>query len=266
MMSRLLAFSLLRSLALAKLNDANQYKGELALEQERAKQGALQERLDQTLKAIYMSEGELMLIREAAVAHPPDPGRSAMIHPLGQDAGIPRGASHGHDQHDEMTRLELKAQATVGSDAISMGELMHEASDAPSLPRRSWIVGISSLCFVLLQSVCTAFMAISGLRLVIGIGSLAAATSAAKQLDSIHGTAIRIPMMVLALFGSIVNLIAIWRVRRLRARPSSQWRILPISREKKRAETIQIVLACLTILLIYVEGARHVSTFGSLFR
>src|ERR1019366_242159 len=57
---------------------------------------------------------------------------------------------------------------------------------------RSWIIGFTSLFFILLQSACTAFMAISGLRLLIGIGSLGAATTGVRLVASIHGEAIRI--------------------------------------------------------------------------
>lgn len=82
--------------------------------------------------------------------------------------------------------------------------------------RRSWIIGFTSLFFILLQSACTALMAISGLRLLIGIGSLAAATTGVQLLASIHGEAIRIPMEIVAVGGSVINLYAIWRVRSLR--------------------------------------------------
>jgi hypothetical protein len=126
---------------------------------------------------------------------------------------------------------------------------------------RSWVLSLTSFLFILLQSACTAFMAISGLRLLIGIGSLAAASSGLKFLDAIHGDAIRIPMMILAVGGSVVNLYAIWRVRSLRMRSSSQWRVAPATPEKKRAELIQIALAILTLLLVAAEWMAHIHLF-----
>ena len=123
---------------------------------------------------------------------------------------------------------------------------------------RSWIIGLTSLFFILLQSACTAFMAISGLRLLIGIGSLAAATTSLHLLDSLHREAIRIPMEIFAVAGSVINLYAIWRVRSLRARPSSQWRVAPVSAGKRRAESIQIVLAVCTLLLVAIEWTFHI--------
>ena len=133
-----------------------------------------------------------------------------------------------------------------------------------AVQRRSWILGLASLFFILLQSACTAFMALSGLRLLIGIGSLAAATTGLRWIDSIHGEAIRIPMELLAVAGSLINLYAIWRVRSLRARPSSQWRVGPVTPEKKRSESIQIGLAVLTLLLVCVEWAFHLRLHASI--
>lgn len=123
--------------------------------------------------------------------------------------------------------------------------------------RPSWIIGFTSLLFILLQSACTAFMALSGLRLLVGVSSLAAAVAGARFLDTIHGEAIRIPMEIIAIAGSVINLVAIWRVRSLRARPSSQWRVAPLDPKTKRGESIQIALAILTLALVGVEWGLH---------
>ncbi len=128
----------------------------------------------------------------------------------------------------------------------------------------SWIIGITSFFFILLQSLCTAVMALSGLRLLIGIGSLALASSGLKLLASIHGDAIRIPMELLAIAGSAVNLYVIWRIRSLRARPSSQWRVEAVTPKKKRAESLQIALAILTLLLVAAEWTAHLHEHGTI--
>ena len=139
--------------------------------------------------------------------------------------------------------------------------------DAPQLTaekRRSWIVGLTSLGFILLQSACTAFMAFSGLRLLVGLGSLAAAGTGLRLLDAVHGGAIRLPMEAFAVGGSVMNLYAIWRVRSLRGRASSQWRVGPVSAEKERAESMQIALAVLSLLLVMAEWAFHIYLHGSI--
>lgn len=139
-----------------------------------------------------------------------------------------------------------------------------DATPQAALKSRSWVIGLTSLFLILLQSACSAVTALSGLRLLIGIGSLAAATTGVKLLASIHGDAIRIPMELLAIAGSAVNLYVIWRIRSLRSRPSSQWRVGPITPAKKRAETIQIALAILTLLLVFVEWTIHLGLHHSI--
>jgi hypothetical protein len=148
-------------------------------------------------------------------------------------------------------------------------QLLEENTQVDTRPRndmkgKSWTIGLTSLFFVLLQSACAAFMALSGLRLLIGIGSLAAATVSMNLLASIHGAAIRIPMEIFAIAGSVINLYAIWRVRSLRARPSSQWRVAPVSADKRRAESIQIAIAIGALLLVAIEWTFHIHLHHSI--
>ena len=124
--------------------------------------------------------------------------------------------------------------------------------------RRSWIVSATSFLFILLQSLCTAVMAISGIRVIIGLGSLAAiAFQVSPVIEHFHTDAIRIPMMVIAVVGSLINLYVIWRIRTLRARPSSQWRTTPPTPKQKRGEVVQIVLAFVTLALVVAEFLAH---------
>src|SRR5271167_1215537 len=118
---------------------------------------------------------------------------------------------------------------------------------------RSWIVGATSFFFILLQSACTAVMAISGVRVIIGLGGLAAAAGLNRPATGFHADAIRIPMMAIAVIGSLLNLYVIWRIRSLRARPSSQWRTTPATAKQKRSEAIQIALAVITLALVVAE-------------
>jgi hypothetical protein len=122
---------------------------------------------------------------------------------------------------------------------------------------RGWIVASSTFAFALLQSLCTAFVAISGLRLVIGLSSLASALSV-RVPWRLHADGIRIPMVLLALAGSLINLYAIWRIRRLRRRPAAQWRMQPVPAAKLRSENLQILLALATLALLLVEEVLHI--------
>jgi hypothetical protein len=119
------------------------------------------------------------------------------------------------------------------------------------------LAGWSSFFFALLQSVCSAFIALGSIRLLIGIGAFAAASSVLKLADRMHIDAIRIPMMLLALVGSLLNLVVLWQVWRLRKRPASAWRQQPVSTRKKTSEWIQFTLSVLTLFLLAAEFFAH---------
>jgi hypothetical protein len=119
------------------------------------------------------------------------------------------------------------------------------------------LINWSSFFFALLQSVCSAFIALNGVRLLIGVGAFAAASGALKLADRMHVDAIRIPMMLLALTGSVLNLVVLWQVWRLRIRPASAWRQKPVSRKKIASEWLQFTLSILTLLLLSAEFIAH---------
>jgi hypothetical protein len=121
---------------------------------------------------------------------------------------------------------------------------------------RLWI-GWSSFFFALLQSVCTFFASVNGLRLAIGIGALAIGSGTMTAVRWLHSDAIRVPMMVLALLGTLLNLVVLWQIRRLRSNPAAQWRQQPPSLSKIRMERVQLVLSLVTLVLIAVEEYWH---------
>ncbi len=123
--------------------------------------------------------------------------------------------------------------------------------------RPSWIIAVTSFLFILLQSACTAVMAISGVRVVIGLGALAAAAGLGRPATGFHADLFRIPMMIVAVLGSGINLYVIWRLRRLRSRASAQWRARAISSKERRSETLQMALALLTLVLVAAEWMTH---------
>jgi hypothetical protein len=123
---------------------------------------------------------------------------------------------------------------------------------------RMWAVSLTSLLFILLQSACTVAVAFSGINTAVGLGSFAAAIGLSRLTGSFHADPVRIPMMVLALAGSLFTLYIVRRVRVLRARPASQWRVRRLTPKEKRKETLQIAISTLTILLIVAEIVTHV--------
>ncbi len=103
---------------------------------------------------------------------------------------------------------------------------------ANELVRNQSVIVWSSFFLALLQSICGAFVAIDGLRVVLGISSLALSAGAAAAMDGFHVDWIRIPMMAIALLGSSLSLGILMHVRRLRNRPAAQWRQKPLSSTK----------------------------------
>jgi hypothetical protein len=115
----------------------------------------------------------------------------------------------------------------------------------------------SSFLFAFLQSVCTFFAAANGLRFVVGLGSLVLSASAGAMVDRFHADALRIPMVVLALFGSLLNLAILAQIRRLRHRPASAWRQQPPSAHRLRMERTQVILSIATLALLVAEELLH---------
>lgn len=124
--------------------------------------------------------------------------------------------------------------------------------------KRTWLVSMTSLIFIVLQSACTAVIAISGVRVAIGLSALAEATIGIHApAGGFHRDVIRIPMMIAATTGSLINLYVIWRIRTLRARPSSQWRMMAVTAKQRRSELFQIALAIVTLVLAAAEWITH---------
>jgi heme/copper-type cytochrome/quinol oxidase subunit 2 len=115
----------------------------------------------------------------------------------------------------------------------------------------------ATLIVALLQSLCTAVLTISGIRVAIGLSALAAAGGVYTPARGFHQDAIRIPMLTLAAIGALVNLAVLAWIWRLRARPSAQWRRQQLSPRQKRSERLQVVLAVVTLILVGLEVWTH---------
>jgi hypothetical protein len=140
------------------------------------------------------------------------------------------------------------------------------ANDEPStasLARFQWL-NWSGFFLAFIQSVCSAFIALHGIRLLVGIGALVLASSAWHLAERLHVDAIRVPMMVVALLGALLNLLALWQVLRLRRRSASAWRQQPLTPSKRRSETLQLALSVVTLVLLLVEEAAHFHLNGNM--
>src|ERR1035441_3327400 len=118
-------------------------------------------------------------------------------------------------------------------------------------------IGSASLIVAMAQSLCTAVLTISGIRVAIGLSALAAASGIYAPARGFHQDAIRIPMLILAAAGAIVNLAVLAWIWHLRAKPSAQWRKREMSVREKRSERLQVVLAIATLILVGLETWTH---------
>jgi hypothetical protein len=148
----------------------------------------------------------------------------------------------------------MAGQAQIPADVSHTGS---EASRPKMSLVNSKLINWSSIVFAILQSACTAVIAISGLRVAIGLSALAAAAGIHAPAHGFHQDAIRIPMMLLAFLGAVVNLFVIWKVRSLRSKPAAQWRQQPLTKKKLNSERLQIALSVLTLLLLAAEWITH---------
>jgi len=119
------------------------------------------------------------------------------------------------------------------------------------------ILTSASLILALLQSLCTAILTISGIRMAIGLSALAASSIYAPILG-FHGDGLRIPMLALATIGAVVNLLVLAWIWWLRSRPSAQWRRREVGKNERRSERFQVALAILTLVLVGLESWSHV--------
>lgn len=133
----------------------------------------------------------------------------------------------------------------------------HPGSGSATSLRGLRTVGWTSVLFALLQSLCTAVLTISGIRVAIGLSALAAASGIYAPAKGWHQDRIRIPMLILASLGAIINLAVIAWIRHLRNRPSAQWRRRERTSKENRSERLQIILAVVTLVLVGLETWTH---------
>ena len=115
----------------------------------------------------------------------------------------------------------------------------------------------ASFTIAMVQSLCTAVLTVSGIRVAIGLSALAAAGGSYAPARGFHQDAIRIPMLILASAGALINLAVLAWIWRLRSRPSAQWRRRDLSPKQKRSERLQVALALVTLLLVGLEVWTH---------
>jgi hypothetical protein len=141
---------------------------------------------------------------------------------------------------------------------------MNDPASALAAPTHFQWLNWSGFFLAFIQSVCSAFLALHGVRFLIGIGAVVLASSAWQLAERLHVNAIRVPMMLIALVGALLNLAVLWQVRRLRARSSAAWRQQTVAAGKRRSEALQLILSLATLVLLTAEWIAHFRLWGTL--
>jgi len=121
------------------------------------------------------------------------------------------------------------------------------------------IMSGASLALAILQSICTAILTINGVRFAVGLTAFVMAGSLIGPVHWFHQDAIRIPMLIIATIGAIVDLTVLWWTHRLRTQPAAQWRRRELGDKEKRSRRLQLALAILTLALVTTEQYTHVA-------
>ena len=118
------------------------------------------------------------------------------------------------------------------------------------------VLAVGSFGLAVVQAVCAATVAVSGISTALGFSTLIAAT-AAGPATGFHANKFRIPMLALAGAGALVNLFLFWNAERMRRNPAARWRQRPLTRKERLEKRIQLSTSILTLLLITGELLAH---------
>src|SRR5579863_3286767 len=155
-----------------------------------------------------------------------------------------------------MDKIEALRSTRTNTDRVVREAEGSQAAVLKAAPSMSVVA--SSLLFSVLQSVCTAIVALNSVRLAIGIGSLVMTTGLGAAMEHFHQiTWLRVALLVGALSGSLLTLGIVLRASSLRNRPAARWRFRPLSSKQRRMELLQVSLSLVTLLLIVVEEYLH---------
>jgi hypothetical protein len=121
---------------------------------------------------------------------------------------------------------------------------------------RGTILGWSALCLAAVESLCAAAVALSGVRVVLGLSSLIAAT-AAGPAQGFHREALRVPILWASVLIAALNLLLLWNENRIRRNPAAQWRLQPFTPKQRRQRWTQLVTSLAALLLILAEVVTH---------
>jgi len=121
---------------------------------------------------------------------------------------------------------------------------------------RGILIGWASLTLAAVQAICVAAVALSSVRVLLGMTSLLAA-GAAGPAPGFHRNALRLPVLWIAGILAVLNLLLLWNEDRIRRSPSAQWRLQPLTSRQRRSRWMQLGTSVASLVLILAEVVSH---------
>lgn len=116
--------------------------------------------------------------------------------------------------------------------------------------KQSW----GTFILAAVEAVCV-FVVAAG-RAGIALSSISA-TATASAAVFLHRDSFRIPVLLLAIAGSLFNLFLLWRFYRLRNAPAAAWRKKPLTKRERWRIGLVLALSVLTLLTAGAEIYFH---------
>ena len=121
---------------------------------------------------------------------------------------------------------------------------------------RGILIGWASLALAAVQAICVAAVALSSVRVLLGMTSLLAA-GAAGPAQGFHRNALRLPVLWIAGILAVLNLLLLWNENRIRRNPSARWRLQPLTSRQRRGRWMQLGTSVASLVLILAEVVSH---------
>ena len=121
---------------------------------------------------------------------------------------------------------------------------------------RGILIGWASLTLAAVQAICVAAVALSSVRVLLGMTSLLAA-GAAGAAPGFHRNALRLPVLWIAGILAVLNLLLLWNENRIRRNPSARWRLQPLTSRQRRGRWMQLGTSVASLVLILAEVVSH---------
>ncbi len=133
----------------------------------------------------------------------------------------------------------------------NMSELSTETS-SPEL-RGGALLGGGSLAAASIEAICTFFVALSKLGILVGFTSFLSTVIVSR----FHADWVRVPVLGVALAGAVLNLVVLRNRMKLRNAPAAAWRKRPLTRAERWRIAGVIVMSTVTIALVVGEFWLH---------